>query len=175
MHHIRPGIKARWNEIPEDQRALVMKALTRKEQQIVRMKLRMQAIGGAVPEDQHVFDFPGVGKLIATKEMGDLLRIDFVPDRESPECPETLRWPADPSLIATVALHHMLAATRSPDDESYEVGPAVFIEDGTGGDVAAYAYIPTPGHVEITADLLGPVLRVLGGTARRLNSAGTFR
>lgn len=169
MHHIRPGIKERWQKIPEDKRALVLMALTRKEQAVV-----MQAIGGAVPEDQHVFDFPGVGKLIATKEMGDLLRIDFVPDLETPECSETLRWPAEPSLIATVALHHMLAETRSPDDESYEVGPAVFIEDGTGGDVAAYAYIPTPGHVEITADLLGPVLRVLGGTARRLNSAGTF-
>ena len=114
-------------------------------------KQTMKDIGGMKAEDQHVFTYPGAGKLIATKEGGIYLRIDFVPD-PTPECPETDRWPAKPSLIATVALHHMFSETRTAKTEDYEVGPLVLVEDGTGGDVAAYAYIPEPGRVEVHAD-----------------------
>lgn len=163
MHHIRPGIKERWQKIPEDKRALVLMALTRKEQAVV-----MQAIGDAEPEDQHVFDFPGVGKLIATKEMGDFLRIDFVPDLVAPECPETLRWPAEPSAIATVAMHHLTVDSRSPDDDDYENGPMVIVNDGTNGDPAVYVNIPEPGRAEVTADIVGRILSVTDGWPRRV-------
>lgn len=131
----------------------------------------MQNINGATAEDQHTFQFPGVGTLIATKEDGIYLRIDFVPDL-TPECQETKRWPTEPSLIATVALHHMLAEYRSPDDDDYEVGPLVLVEDGTNGDVAAYAYIPEPGHVEVYADLVGHILTVRDARPRRVSSDG---
>ena len=131
----------------------------------------MQNIGGRIAEDQHTFQFPGVGNLIATKEGGIYLRIDFVPD-PTPECPETDRWPAKPSLIATVAIHHMLAEYRDPDDEDHDVGPLVLVEDGMNGDVAAYAYIPEPGRVEVYADGLDRVLTVKDSRPRRVNSAG---
>lgn len=172
MHHIRPGIKARWNEIPEGQRALVMKALTRKEQAIV-----MQAIGGAEPEDQHIFDFPGVGKLIATKEMGDLLRIDFVPDLEA--LPQIRRWPATPSLLVTVGLHHMAQSERmaledatDEGDEKIDDGPVIIVQDGLYEDPAAYAFIPYPGRCDVHADLIGRVMTVTDSRPKRVNSAG---
>jgi hypothetical protein len=172
MHHIRPGIKERWNEIPEGQRALVLKALTRKEQAVV-----MQAIGGGEPEDQHVFDFPGVGKLIATKECGDYLRIDFVPDLEA--LPKIRRWPATPSLLATVALHHMAQSERmaledatDEGDEDIDDGPVIIVQDGLHEDPAAYAYIPYPGRCDVHADGLNRVLTVIGARPYRVNSAG---
>ena len=181
MHHIAPGVRERWLSIPEDQREHVMEALTRREQAYVLKHIRlqdreipMQAIGGAVPEDQHVFEFPGVGKLIATKECGDYLRIDFVPDLETPECPETRLWPAEPSLLVTVALHHMTEAMRieEKDKKDHDTGPVIIVQDGMYEDPAAYAYIPRPGRCDVHADLLGQVLTVTDSRPRRVNSAG---
>lgn len=181
MNHIRPGVRERWMKIPEDRRDLVMKALTRKEQAYVLKHIRMQDreipmrdIGEMVAEDQHVFDFPGVGKLIATKECGDFLRIDFIPDLVTPECPETRLWPAEPSLLATVALHHMTEAMRieEKDEEDHDTGPVVIVQDGLYEDPAAYAYIPYPGRCDVHADLLGHVLTVTDSRPKRVNSAG---
>lgn len=131
----------------------------------------MQNIGGRIAEDQHTFEFPGVGNLIATKEGGIYLRIDFVPDL-TPECPETAGWPTEPSLIATVLLDYMMAERRTPKTEDYKVGPVVLVEDGTGVDVAAYAYIPEPGRVEVYADGLDRILTVKDSRPHRVNSAG---
>ena len=180
MNHIRPGVRERWLDIPEDRRDLVMKALTSEEQAFVLKAIRMQDreipmqdIGGQKAEDQHVFDFPGVGKLIATKECGDYLRIDFFPDLETPECPETRLWPAVPSLLVTVALHHMTAAMRieEKDEDDHDTGPVVIVQDGLYEDPAAYAYIPYPGRCEVHADLIGRVLTVEDSRPRRVNSA----
>lgn len=137
----------------------------------------MQAIGGAKPEDQHVFDFPGVGKLIATKECGDYLRIDFVPDLEA--LPQIQRWPAEPSLLVTVALHHMAQSERmaledatDEGDEDIHDGPVIIVQDGMYDDPAAYAYIPYPGRCDVHADLVGHILTVTDARPKRVNSAG---
>lgn len=141
----------RWLSIPIENRGLVMRCLTPSEQQRILNQVDMRPSGGITPEDQHTFVFPGIGKLIVSQEWEDFLRIDFVPD-SNPVCPETANWPSDPSLIATIGLHHMTIGERLSDQRTgfqrtYEVGPTVVVESGDNGDPHAIYFIPRPGEV----------------------------